>query len=131
MQANYGQPSCPGQYLVEVDLTAAAFQGHATLEVSGIWSSALPEQPCDEKSSMSVFVLGGSGAWQTFDEVVYVGQLTQNVCEPVVQSRTDVNSGNFGVTSVPLTSGFVRARVAVSASEGTTNVPVAVAGQIF
>jgi hypothetical protein len=131
VQGNYGQPSCPGRYLVDVDLTAAPFQAHTTLEVSGIWSSVLPEQPCDETASMNVFVLGSNGAWQAFDQVLYVGQLSQNVCEPVVQSRTDVDSGRVDVTSISLTSGFTRARIAVSASEGTTIVPVAVTGQII
>ena len=77
VQGGYGQPNCPSQYLVNVDLTAAAFQGHMALDVSGIWSTALPEQPSDEKSSMAVFVLGADRQWQTFDQVTYVGQLSR------------------------------------------------------
>jgi hypothetical protein len=128
VQGSYGQPNCPSQYLVDVDLTATAFQGHMALDVTGIWSSVLPSQPCDEKSSMAVLVTDGQ--WQTFDLVTYVGNLSQGYCEPIA-NHTDVAFAGYGATAIPLTSGFTRARIAVSATEGTTDIPVAVAGQIF
>jgi hypothetical protein len=129
VQANYGQPSCPSQYLVDIDLTAAAFQGPMELMVSGIWSSVLPSQPCDEKSSMAVFVLGTHGQWQTFDQVTYVGQFSQGYCEPIA-THSDVSLAGYGVTAIPLTNGYTRARMAVNATEGSTYLPIAVFGEI-
>jgi hypothetical protein len=131
VQGNYGQPDCVSQYLVDVDLTAAAFQNKSSLDVSGVWSAVLPPTPCDEQSVMAVFVLNASGNWQIWDQVPYLGELSQNVCEPIAQSHSNPDAVGFGVSVIPLTMGFTRARIAVNATEGTTDIPVAVAGQIF
>ena len=129
VQGNYGQPDCVSQYLVDVDLTK--FQGVTSLDVSGIWSAALPPTPCDEQSTMTVFVLDATGTWQIWDQVPYLGELTQGVCEPIAQAHSNPNAVGFGVSVVPLTMGFTRARIAVNATEGGNDIPVAVAGQTF
>jgi hypothetical protein len=127
--AGYGQPSCPSQYLVEVDLTAGAFTGHNTFAVSGFWSSVVDMQSCGLlKATMNVFVFDGS-AWRSLDVATYVGVSSAGYCIPVPQ-HTDPGSVGLDVTSVPLTMGFQKARIAVTASEAGTILAVAIAGQI-
>jgi hypothetical protein len=127
--AVYGQPTCPGQYLVEVDLTAPAFTGPSTFSVSGFWSSAVDMQSCSLlRATMNVYVLDGS-AWRSWDVAAYAGMVSGNYCIPQAQ-HTDPGSVSFGVTNVPLTEGFQKARIAVSAAESDTALPVAVAGEI-
>jgi hypothetical protein len=33
---------------------------------------------------MTVFVPDTAGDWETFDQVAYVGRVSQNYCEPIV-----------------------------------------------
>lgn len=130
--AGYGQPSCRNQYLVDVDLTAAAFQGHARLTVSGFWSSTAPQQPCDDlQATTNVFVLDSTNTWKSFDVVTYLGLPVGAVCIPQAQSHTDPGSVGLDVTNIPLTSGFTRARIAVNAVEIGTTQAIATVGQIF
>jgi hypothetical protein len=127
--ASYGQPMCPGQYLVEVDLTAPAFTAHNSFTVSGFWSSAVDMRSCSLlRATMNVYVFDG-GAWRSWDLASYAGMVSGSYCIPQAQ-HTDPGSVSFGVTNVPLTDGFQKARVAVSAVESGTPLAVAVAGQI-
>ena len=127
--AGYGQPLCPSQYLVEVDLTAVAFAGHNTFSVSGFWSSAVEMQSCSLlKATMNVFVFDGS-AWRSWDVATYAGVSSGGYCIPVPQ-HTDPGSVGFDATSVPLTMGFQTARIAVTASEAGTILAVAIDGEI-
>jgi len=127
--ADYGQLSCPNQYLVEVDLTAAAFTGHSAFGVSGFWSSAVDMQSCGLlQATMNVWVFDGS-TWQSWDVATYTGAVSGSYCIPEPQ-HTDPDSVGFGVTVVPLTKGFQKARIAVNAVEAGTTPPVAIAGEV-
>ena len=125
--ANYGQPACPGQYLVEVDLTGSAFMGPSTFEVSGFWSSVVNMQSCTLlKSTMNVYVFDGS-SWQSWDVATYAGVVQGTYCIPKPQ-HTDPGSVGLDVTNIPLTKGFQKARIAVNASQSGTTLAVAVSG---
>ncbi len=127
--AGYGQPLCPKQYLVEVDLTAAAFTGHSTFSVSGFWSSAVDMQSCGLlQATMNVWVFDGS-TWQSWDVASYVGVVSGSYCIPEPQ-HTDPGSVGFDVTNVPLTKGFQKARIAVNAVETGVTLAVAIAGEV-
>ena len=52
-------------------------------------------------------------------------------CVPEAQSHTNAGSVGLGVARIPLTSGFLRARIAVNAVEAGITQPIAVAGQIL
>jgi hypothetical protein len=128
--AGYGQPLCPSQYLVEVDLTAVAFTGHSTFSASGFWSSVVDMQSCSLlKATMNVFVFDGS-AWRSWDIANYMGVSAGGYCIPTPQ-HTDLGSAGYDVTVVPLTMGFQKARIAVTASEAGTILAVAIAGEIY
>ena len=124
--APYGQVSCPGQYLVEVDLSQPPLQARS-LFVSGHWSTTLPVQPCDEQATMTVFAFDGS-AWQVRDVVGYRGVAEGSICHAQPLSHTDRASAGLGGTSIPSGQGLVTLRVAVAATEGELEVPVFVAG---
>jgi hypothetical protein len=124
--SSYGTPACPDQFLVDIDLTQSGFAGQSVF-VAGRWSAALPATPCDEQATMTVFVTADGTNWKTHDIVPYVGQMEGSVCHAVAQSHTDQNSVGLGGTIIPA-SGFLRARVAVSASEGGSLVPALVSG---
>lgn len=127
--AGYGQPDCPGQFLVEADLQQQASNGKDFV-VSAGWSSALPAQPCDERATMRVFVYDGT-SWQAWDTVAYAGQAEGTICNPGVQSHTNAASMGLGATNVPSARHFQRVRVAASATESGSAVPVFVAGQFL
>jgi hypothetical protein len=76
---------------------------------------------------MTVFVSADGTTWKTLDVVPYKGETEGSVCHATAQSHTDPNSVGLGGTIIPA-SGFQRARVAVSASEGGALVPVLVSG---
>jgi hypothetical protein len=128
--SSYGQASCAGQYLVEVDLSAASFQGRSQFTASGFWSSTLPARPCDERSTMNVFVSSGTN-WMEWDVVKYRAESAGDFCMPRAQSHTDQASAGLDVSSIPMAKGFTRARIAVNASEGSSNTALAIAGQIL
>jgi hypothetical protein len=123
----YGQSACAGQYLVEVDLTAAVFQGHDFF-ASARWSVTLPATPCDQAASMTTFVFDGT-TWTTWDVVPYVGVAEGTICHAQPQSHLDPGSAQLGGTNVPGAGGFQRARLAVRAWSGSTQLPVFVAGE--
>jgi hypothetical protein len=121
--------ACPKQYLVEVDLTTPAFTGQSTFDVSGFWSSAVDMQSCGLlQATMNVWVFDGS-SWQLWDVATYTGAVSGSYCIPEPQ-HTDPGSVGFGVTVVPLTKGFQKARIAVNAVEAGTTLPVAIAGEV-
>ena len=124
--ASYGQASCPGQYLVEVDLTKPPLQARS-LFVSGRWSTTLPVQPCDEQAAMTVFAFDGS-IWQVRDVVGYRGVAEGSICHAQPFSHTDPASAGLGGTTIPAGQGLVTLRVAVAATDGKLEVPVFVAG---
>jgi hypothetical protein len=127
VRAGYGQPQCPTQYLVEVDLTAAAFTGYGMFEISGFWSSAVDMQSCTLlQSTMNVFVFDGS-TWQSWDVATYTGVVYGSYCIPKPQ-HTDPGSVGYDVTNVPLTKGFQKARITVRAVEAGTTLAVAISG---
>jgi hypothetical protein len=128
--ANYGQSSCPSQYLVEVDLTASAFANHSIFEVSGFWSSRADMTSCSLlQATMTVYVLDGTNTWQTWDVATYAGVESLGFCTPEPQHT---NSGSVGldVTNIPLTMGFQKARIAVNAVESGTTLAVAISGAV-
>jgi hypothetical protein len=129
--ANYGQQAaCRSQYLIEVDLTASAFTGHNTFDVSGFWSSAVDMSSCSTlQATMSVYVLDSTNTWQPWDVATYTGVASGSFCIPEPQ-HTDPGSVGFDVTIVPLTMGFQKARVAVNAVQNGTTLPVAIAGEV-
>jgi hypothetical protein len=125
---NYGQPSCLDQFLVDVDLTSAGFQGHDFF-ASGRWSLSLPVSPCDERVTMSVEAFDGN-VWQPWDFVTYAAQMQGTVCHAQVQSHTNAASSSLGGASVPAAQHFKRVRLAVSAKQGNgAKVPVFVSGE--
>ncbi len=124
--APYGQASCPGQYLVEVDLSQPPLQARS-LFVSGRWSTTLPVQPCDEQATMTVFDFDGS-VWRVRDVVGYQGVAEGSICHAQTLSHTDPASAGLGGTTIPSGQGLVTLRVAVAATEGKLEVPVFVAG---
>jgi hypothetical protein len=125
--AEYGQPDCKNQYLVEVDVTQIAFQGHDVV-VLGRWTSALPAVPCDERTTMSVTVFDGS-SWHLWDSVMYVGQADGNTCHAQTSGHIDPGSAGLDATNIPAAKAFEKARVAVGATEGDAQVAVAITGQ--
>jgi hypothetical protein len=130
--ANYGHPDCQTQYLVEVDLTAAAFQGRTAFTVSGFWSSLVSSPVCvDLQATLRTFVFNGT-IWQPWDTVAYAGVLSGGgTCTPEAQSHTDAGSVGLGVARIPLNRGFQRVRIAVNAVQNGITQAIATVGQIF
>jgi hypothetical protein len=124
--AGYGQPACVDQYLVELDLTQADFQGFDVF-VSARWSLGLPVSPCDERVTMGVKVFDGS-AWQPWDDVVYTATLEGPVCHGGATSHTNAASADLDGTNIPTARGFTRARIAVRATRGADKLPILVLG---
>ena len=123
--ANYGQTACRDQYLVEIDLTQS-LQGRDFF-VSGGWSITLPQQPCNEQATMSVFAFDGN-AWQLWDVVGYVGQPQGSLCHAQAISHTNPGSVGLGGTNIPASKGFKRIRIAEIALQGGAKIPVSGAG---
>jgi hypothetical protein len=128
--SGYGTAACPGQLVVDVDLTQAGFSGH-NLFVSGRWSASLPATPCDETATMFVFASTDGTNFQTYDIVQYAGVLDSGgtICHAQAQSHTDPGSVSLGGTNVPAAKNFQRVRIALSAVEGSSLVPVLVSGE--
>jgi hypothetical protein len=126
---NYGQPSCPNQLLLEVDLTQAGFLNRG-LFVSGRWSTSLPVSPCDERVTMTVTTFDGR-AWQPWDVVTYAGEMQGSICHAQVQAHTNGSATALGGASIPAMPAFQKARVALVATRGSTSarLPVLVAGE--
>jgi hypothetical protein len=59
-----------------------------------------------------------------------MGMSSGGYCIPKPQ-HTDPGSVGYDVTVVPLTMGFQRARIAVTASDAGTLLAVAIAGEIY
>ena len=96
--------------------------------MSGFWSSAVDMQSCSLlRATMNVYVLDGS-AWRSWDVATYAGMVSGIYCIPQAQ-HTDPGSVSFGVTNVPLTEGFQKTRIVVSATESGITLAVAVAGE--
>jgi hypothetical protein len=129
--ANYGQPLCPGQLLVESDLQPDP-QSDISVYVmlaSGFWSSTLPAPPCDATATMNIFVSDGN-TWRAWDTLTYVGSFDGTQCLPTAQSQADP-AATSPAAQIPLTQGFVAARFAVDATEGSALVPVRVGGSLY
>jgi hypothetical protein len=124
---NYGNGTCPNQFLVEADLTQPAFQGH-DFSVVGGWSSTLPATPCNEQATMDVYTFNGS-TWQLYDEVVYAPVSSGGLCIANAVSHTNPGSQGLGGTDVPAASNFQKVRAAVKATQNGNKVPVVVFGQ--
>jgi hypothetical protein len=122
--AGYGQSLCEGQYLVEVDLQ----QQGSDLAVTTLWSSVVPQQPCDVAATMNVFVFDGR-SWQSWDVVAYAGRPEGANCAVNTLSHTNTASVGLDATNIPAARHFQRARIAARATEAGSAVPVAVVGQ--
>jgi hypothetical protein len=126
--SGYGQMNCPNQFLVDVDLTQAAFKGKDVF-VSGSWTTTLPAMPCNEQAVMTVFATTDGMTWKTWDTVVYAGVLQGSVCNAQAQSHTNSGSLNLGGTLVPSAQKFTHVRIAINATQSNARVPVVVEGQ--
>jgi hypothetical protein len=127
--ASYGSADCPGQFLVDIDMTQPGFSGKG-LFVVGRWSDSLPTTPCDETATMTVFVTADGTNWQTRDTVSYAGMAEPGGgCHEVATNHTDPHSTGLGGTSIGPSEDFQRVRVAITALEGSTVVPVNVFGE--
>jgi len=120
--AAYGQPSCPDQFLVEADLTT-----RGEVKALGTWSVVLPGDHCGYRATMTVFGDDGTG-WARFDQITSVGEpFTKNDgspgCNGKVTSR--LIASDLDVSTIPANR-FVRARVAVVATECDQKVPIGI-----
>lgn len=123
--AGYGQSSCPDAYLVEVALGLP--QSRTDFFVSGGWSTTIPAQPCDETSTMTVFVLDG-GLWEIWDILAYAGQAEGALCHAQALSHTNAGSAGLGGSLIPAQSPVQTARVAITAMQGGLKAPIYLAG---
>jgi hypothetical protein len=126
--ANYGQASCPSQYLVGVDLTGS-LQG--SISVVAQWSDAVT--PCTGlNAAMTVFALpaGANTAWQVWDQVTYQNSGTS--CAASTIAHTNSMDNGFEGAVIPASSGFSQLRVAVNTTQTTgtttTQIPVLIVG---
>jgi hypothetical protein len=122
--AGYGQASCPDQYLVELDVSQAMFQGHDVF-VAGVWTPTVPASPCDEHATMDVFVFDGT-AWKSWDVVSYTGAGDASGCRARAQSHSNSASSGLDGTKIPSAMNFQKARFSVGAVQGSAKVPVLV-----
>jgi hypothetical protein len=121
--ANYGQTSCPDQYLADIDLEQA-LQGK-TVFIFGGWSSAIDGQPCEPRRVvMTVFGSNGT-TWSAFDQVTFTGQTQGSVCQAVVQTHTNSSQQGLSGTRIRPADQFQHIRVAVNATLNSTKVAVA------
>ena len=114
---NYGQPSCPDQFLVELDLTASNAAGKDVF-FTGRWSTLTPATPCGYDMTMTIWGYSGS-TWTRFDQLVMKGQSEPPIdggafCHEVVTSRQIQTM--LGGTWIPAGT-FTTARVAGVASD--------------
>ena len=121
---DYGQPSCPDQFLVEMDLSASNAAGKAVF-VSGGWSVLTPAVPCGYNATITLWGNGGS-TWTRFDRLVTQGQSEPigdggSICHQGVTSR-QIQTSLGGISIPPGT--FATARVAVVASDCGGKLPV-------
>jgi|KBSMisStaDraftv2_1062788.scaffolds.fasta_scaffold861531_1 hypothetical protein len=118
--AAYGQPSCPDQFLVEADLATTA-----EVKAWGGWSVLLPGDHCAYHVTMTVFGDDGTG-WTRFDQITYGGEpFTDNDGKPRCNGKVTSRlvSSDLDVSTIPADR-FVRARVAVVATECDHKVPI-------
>ena len=118
--AAYGQPSCPDQFLVEADLTT-----RGVVKAWGSWSVVLPGDHCGYHATMTVFGDDGTG-WARFDQITYLGVPFTNTdgtpgCNGKVTSR--LLASDLDVSTIPANR-FLRARVAVVATECDQKIPI-------
>jgi hypothetical protein len=125
--ASYGSADCPGQFLVDVDMTQPGFAGLG-LFVVGRWSNALTT--CDETATMTVFVTADGTNWQIRDVVQYAAlPEAGGGCHEQTLGHTDQHSNGLGGTSIAPSENLKHVRVAITAFEGATVVPVNVFGE--
>jgi hypothetical protein len=122
--ANYGQPSCPDQFLLEMDLSASNSAG-SNVFVSGGWSVVTPATPCGYNATITIWGYDGS-TWTKFDQLVTQGQSEPigdggSGCHHVVTSREIQTT--LGGTWIPAGT-FMTARVAAVASDCGQKLPV-------
>ena len=122
--AGYGQASCPDQYLVELDLSQAMFQGHDVF-VAGVWTPTVPASPCDEHATMDVFVFDGT-AWKSWDVVSYRGRATPPAVEPGPNHTATLRPPVSTAREILSAMNFQEARFSVGAVQGSAKVPVLV-----
>jgi hypothetical protein len=115
--ANYGQPSCPDQFLMEMDLTASNAAGKDVF-FSGRWSTLTAATPCGYGMTLTIWGYSGS-TWTRFDQLVMKGQSEPlsdggTLCHEVVITRQIQTP--LGGTWIPAGT-FTTARVAGVASD--------------
>jgi len=121
---DYGQPSCPDQFLVEMDLSASNSTGNAVF-LTGEWSVLTPGAPCGYTTTITIWGYDGSN-WTRFDQLVTRGQAEPPIdggafCHQVVTSREIQTT--LGGTWIPAGT-FATARMAVVASDCGEKLPV-------
>jgi hypothetical protein len=114
---NYGQPACPDQFLMEMDLSATNAAGSAVF-LTGRWSSLIPPTPCGYGITLTIWGYDGA-TWARFDQLTYQGQSEPlndggTACHEVVTSRQIQT--NLRGTWIPAGT-FTTARVAAVASD--------------
>ncbi len=122
---NYGQPSCPDQFLAEFDLVASSYARRNVFIVGG-WSVLTPVVPCGYSATMTVWGFDGSSTWFKFDQITFQGQSLGGLdggtfCQPVATSR-EIQTDLGGTVIAAGT--FARARVAVVASDCGHKLPI-------
>jgi hypothetical protein len=100
--SGYGQPNCPGQYMVGIDLTQAAFQGK-DVAVVGTWSSTLAPTPCDYQATMNVYVTTDNVTW-TFLAACTGSSTYYPAGQPQYASASQTTSSTNGTTTTTTTT---------------------------
>ena len=123
---DYGQPSCPDQFLLEVDLSASNAAGRDVF-VTGLWSVLTPAAPCGYSATTTIWGYDGS-SWTKFDQLTMQGQSDSisdggSICQPVATSR--LIQTPFGGTWIHAGT-FLTARIAVLASDCSQKLPVGI-----
>jgi hypothetical protein len=126
----YGSASCPGQFLVEVDLTAPALNNGAFVVV-GQWTDALISSSCPPlQATMDVYgQAADSSSWELYDRVTYANA-RPGECNPTSVSHSDASQDGLEGTTVPAGT-FEVLRVAISATEGAGSSARPVAVNVF
>jgi hypothetical protein len=120
--SNYGQPTCQGQLVVEVNLNASALVNQSFV-VTGQWTEALVQAPCPTLNAvMNVYARPtGTNIWQLWDQVRY-GNLGAGLCSATALSHTNpLFNGQEGTTAPP--GMFAELRIAISATETLSGQP--------
>jgi hypothetical protein len=121
---DYGQPSCPDQFLLEVDLSASNAAGRDVF-VTGFWSVLTPPVPCGYSATTTIWGYDGS-TWLKFDQVTMQGESDATadggaICHAAVTSR--LIQTELGGTWIHAGT-FLTARIGVVASDCGQKLPV-------